>query len=328
MDEGPRKTLISSLAKAAQHSATSRTLRFTVCNGFANQRLAILYGIVLALRTGRIPILPDLIHDGIQLTDAHIMPTADNTQPFSEFYDVAHFTASLLTAGIPILLPSKTPPTSSYTAVSMKVLGQDPVKALTSSRYSSLPHIALDCPLFKMQLSDFSPEDDQTLWAVLLAFTPSTANQMLVAQARHAMSLVQVAHQSSSAAVAISSRKLSDRDSSIRKYNVLHLRLEDDWQEHCKRWGNSKIAGRENCLTNTEDIYNMLQLFNFPRDLPLYVGSYWKGADPKLVAHILGNIRTAGYTIVRLDDVLPSAAALPREKLALLEYNIAMGADR
>lgn len=326
---GSRKTLVSQATATSHINASTPTLRFSVCNGFTNQRLAILYGIVLAVKTNRVAVLPDLMDDGIQFTDTDVTPTANDTQSFSDFYDVAHFTSSLQAAGIPLLLQSDSPPAPSYIQVSMKQLGQDPVKALTASRFSAVPHIALDCPLFKMQLSGFSPEDEKLLWQVLQAFAPSRANEQLVRKAMDAISRVPAPRQAVAVATSDgSAHQISDGQNHMGKYNMLHLRFERDWQEHCKRWGSNTILGRDNCMNNTEEIDQTLLLFNIPRDVPLYVGSYWKGTDPELADKILGRVRAAGYRIVQLEDILPSVAALPREKLAMLDFGIAMGADR
>lgn len=52
----------------ADAQPAARTLRFQVCNGFANQRLGIVYGVLFAARTNRTPVLPDLLEDGTQMT--------------------------------------------------------------------------------------------------------------------------------------------------------------------------------------------------------------------------------------------------------------------
>lgn len=56
----------------------NRTLRFGVCNGYANQRLAVLYGIMLARRLGRSAVLPVLIDNGLQRSDTNVLASGDN----------------------------------------------------------------------------------------------------------------------------------------------------------------------------------------------------------------------------------------------------------
>jgi hypothetical protein len=44
-----------------------RTLRFEVCNGFANQRLSLVYGIIIARELDRAAVLPNFIRNGSQV---------------------------------------------------------------------------------------------------------------------------------------------------------------------------------------------------------------------------------------------------------------------
>lgn len=71
-------------------SAGPPTLQFEVCNGFANQRLSIVYGIIAAKRLNRTAVLPTLLLDGTQMTDMpHVVEDEDAiTTPFDHFYDV------------------------------------------------------------------------------------------------------------------------------------------------------------------------------------------------------------------------------------------------
>ncbi len=50
-----------------------------MCNGFTNQRLAIVYGALLARRTSRAIVLPDLIDNGLQRSDAAVTASEGNT---------------------------------------------------------------------------------------------------------------------------------------------------------------------------------------------------------------------------------------------------------
>ncbi len=78
----------SNLARRIRHLPVSghvrktdvanRTLRFLVCNGFANQRLSIVYGAILARKTARALVLPRLIASGSQSGDAQIHASNDS----------------------------------------------------------------------------------------------------------------------------------------------------------------------------------------------------------------------------------------------------------
>lgn len=57
---------------------TNRTLRFHVCNGFANQRISIVYGALLSVRLGRTAVVPTLIDNGLQRTDSTVLASEAN----------------------------------------------------------------------------------------------------------------------------------------------------------------------------------------------------------------------------------------------------------
>jgi len=50
-------------------------------------------------------------------------------------------------------------------------------------------------------------------------------------------------------------------------YTALHLRIEDDWVEHCKIWEG------DNCMTNTDVLDNVLHIEGVPSDRPIYLAT-------------------------------------------------------
>ncbi len=80
-----------------------QTLRFPVCNGFANQRLSVVYGVLLAYRLGRTPVLPVLVRNGIQRNDAAVTASGTNKEPFEAVYDINFFLYEMAKAGIRVL---------------------------------------------------------------------------------------------------------------------------------------------------------------------------------------------------------------------------------
>ena len=65
----------------------ARTFRFDVCNGFANQRVALAYGIVMAHWLGRAAVLPSVLLNGTQGTDDWTLGDGNSTIPLSVLYD-------------------------------------------------------------------------------------------------------------------------------------------------------------------------------------------------------------------------------------------------
>ncbi len=65
----------------------ARTFRFDLCNGFANQRVALAYGIVMAHWLGRAAVLPEVLLNGTQGSDDWTLGTDNSTKPLSFVYD-------------------------------------------------------------------------------------------------------------------------------------------------------------------------------------------------------------------------------------------------
>lgn len=78
---------VTQASPQSEHAFPSRTLQFDLCNGFANQRIALASGIVLAHLLGRCAVLPEAVANGTQTTnDWHYGPNADLI-PLSDMYD-------------------------------------------------------------------------------------------------------------------------------------------------------------------------------------------------------------------------------------------------
>ncbi len=103
-------------ARAAFLPGSNQTLRFPVCNGFTNQRLSLVYGILLARRLNRVPVLPGhLLRDGTQVDHQSTgakwgggtssrSSDSRNHVPFGDVYDTDHFLRGMAKAGIRVLL--------------------------------------------------------------------------------------------------------------------------------------------------------------------------------------------------------------------------------
>lgn len=142
-----------------------RTLRFKLCNEFADQRLALMYGVLLANVTGRIPVLPELLLKGEQYNnDDNQSSAAEATVPMSEVYDVDRFLEGVSRrAGVRILRPTEAPEFPDYVPFSIAGDWQDWLDKLTQVE---APHVALNCTLLKLG-KDAIREKEGLAWAVL-----------------------------------------------------------------------------------------------------------------------------------------------------------------
>ncbi|KAG2482987.1 hypothetical protein HYH03_018113 [Edaphochlamys debaryana] len=293
--------------------AAHKTLRFPVCNGFANQRLSVVYGILIAVRTGRTPVLPVFIRDGIQRDETAVTATADNKTPFEQVYDLNFFLHELAKRGIRVLEPQDAPKESAYTRVELASVNGNIVGGINNT-YKDVLHVTVDCPLFKLTPGELSAKaDEPVIWSVLDAMRPADKAFEYAASMQHA--ILKLGGLNGKAAT---------------KYNFLHLRMENDWVAHCERWSNINDGMvRDNCYNNTETIDVQLRLFAFSTDVPLYVASFWTDVDPERAKKVMSRLVEAGYRVITSADVFPEAMKNEgREMRALVEYYVGFGANR
>eukprot|EP00198_Chlamydomonas_reinhardtii_P010596 XP_001699933.1 predicted protein [Chlamydomonas reinhardtii] len=324
----------------------NRTLRFGVCNGYANQRLAVLYGIMLARRLGRSAVLPVLIDNGLQRSDTNVLASGDNQVAFSQMYDERAFIKAMEGVGVRVLSREDTPEVGAGNAaehrrVELGPLGWSVAGPLGSGELAAVPHLEVDCPLFKLQAGDFTPADEQLVWAGLAALRPSNEAASLVDMFSKAIRQLAAAKAKAAGRVLDAGGGSGARVSASGGgggFNYIHLRLENDWVEHCARWESIHDGiVRDNCYNHTEDVASRLALFGFSNSTPLYVASYWKDVEPQRRERVLGQLEAAGYILVTSEDVAASqpgktaAAALAergREFSALVEYFLGMRSER
>lgn len=190
-----------------------RTLHFDVCNGFANQRLAVVYGAIAAKRLARAVVLPTLILDGTQSTDAPVLAGDVGAAPiaFEDFYDAPAVVAALSKLGVAAMTERQFREAAGDAIPTLVALSSSPSVDNLRGLVDMLPHarhVAVDCPLFKLG-PDLVAEEEPLVWAVLEAMRP--AERLGALAGRFAAEL------------------------KGRPFNFLHLRVEKDWTKHCKR---------------------------------------------------------------------------------------------
>lgn len=139
------------------------TLDIETCNGFVNQRLSILYGLVIAKKTRRAVYLPMLRLNGRQFVDES--SAASNVVPFSKFYDADHFIKTI-SPHVPVLEERVGQP-----HLTLHVQPHDFHLLWTQANFFREPtHIA--CPLFKLP-PDMMLQHAPLVKAWLDAFKPA-----------------------------------------------------------------------------------------------------------------------------------------------------------
>jgi len=179
-----------------------RTLSFQVCKGFAQQRLAILYGLLLAKQLGRAAVLPDVLLDrpviGQPDGGAASAGASPRTAPFGSFYSVESLQRAAAAHGVIVLTrrsfrqllaaqenPDNRTARSAPDRVFVSVSEQPPLRdaADVLVDHASAPHLAIDCPVFRVApASVASPNEAAFTWAVLSALKPAAEAKALIAE--------------------------------------------------------------------------------------------------------------------------------------------------
>lgn len=281
------------------------TLSFQVCNGFANQRVAVLSGIVLAAELNRTVILPHLLLNGTQPTEAEVNENTSGSVPFGHMFDVDLFTERLAARGV---RTSTSAPAHSR-VVSVKAGSYRNLLSVLNTTYSAQQHIRLDCPMFRVP-PDVITARASLAFAIMDAMQPSA----------RLMGMLQ---------------RVDGKLRSLTKakaYNVLHLRAETDWVLHCKRWENLPDGiVRNNCMNNTETVGEQLRVHGVNAQAPLLVATSWAQADQKLISGAIESLRASNYHVLFRHELFANdiqLASLSREESALIDYYLSLNAQQ
>lgn len=166
----PPRTLPPIPSRESKLGSQSRTLRFLTCNGFANQRLSLAYGMILAKMTNRIPVLPSFLLNGLQRGDAWITDIGNNgSLPMSAMYDMEAFREGIASyAGMEVLRPEDAPPISEYVQLSLDGVAD----AIHHTEREDDLHVAVDCPLLRLP-KEVMKANENVFWAVMDSLKPS-----------------------------------------------------------------------------------------------------------------------------------------------------------
>jgi hypothetical protein len=181
----------------------------------ANQQLAIVYAALFARITHRTLVLPELLLDGTQLSGEQVTASSTTAVPFHHFYSPDALEEALSKVRVEAVPDRSAPPLSAYTNFTFEqpAAKQWPLRTL-QQQTADAAHVAMDCPLFKLPAweQDMWQHTD-LVWAVLDGLQPAPALAAEIHSAKTALCGM----------------------AATGSYSVLHLRLEEDWQAHCRR---------------------------------------------------------------------------------------------
>lgn len=303
-------------AREVQHEAVGQlvisdpnlsepTLSFQVCNGFANQRVAVLSGIILAAQLNRTVILPRLLLNGTQPTETEVNEDTSGSVPFGHMFDVGLFTERLAARGVRTSEHASNP----SQAVSVKAGSYRDLLSVLNTTYSAQQHIRLDCPMFRVP-PDVLTAQASLVFGIMDAMQPST----------RLMGMLQ--------RVDAKLRSLTK----AKAYNVLHLRAEIDWVLHCKRWEHLPDGiVRDNCMNNTETVGEQLRMHGVNAQVPLLLATSWAQADKTLISAAVESLRSSNYNVIFRHELFSDdteLASLTREESALVDYYLSLNAQQ
>lgn len=270
-------------------STPAAYLHFDVCNGFANQRIAIFSAGVLAKLSNRTLVVPHLGLDGEQSTSlAKRLPVGPSQSTFSLFYDPVAMKSTFGTHGVEVVEYSDQRVRDFHVRhVGPAALARSP------STFARIRHVHVGCPVLSLSAQVVLLHKD-FFWDIVTQGLAPSSSVLSIMNSRR--------------------KQLFGN----RPYNVLHLRIENDWINFCKRWSaiNTDNVTRNNCIElDPRVITKRLLALAIERGNPLYVSAHWPSVDPTRRLHTLHALKAAGY-----DAVSAECEFRQREVCAAVDY--------
>eukprot|EP00195_Chlamydomonas_chlamydogama_P017142 CAMPEP_0202897630 /NCGR_PEP_ID=MMETSP1392-20130828/6339_1 /ASSEMBLY_ACC=CAM_ASM_000868 /TAXON_ID=225041 /ORGANISM="Chlamydomonas chlamydogama, Strain SAG 11-48b" /LENGTH=530 /DNA_ID=CAMNT_0049583315 /DNA_START=464 /DNA_END=2056 /DNA_ORIENTATION=+ len=181
---------------------------------------------------------------------------------------------------------------------------EDIVDQLAES-HKETEHLSVGCLVPKLHETYFINSNYRIMWAALDAIRPSDE---LMQQSK---------------AMAKSLSALTD----AKSFNFLHLRMEDDFAHFCQQLVSQASPLQHYCSTTTDQLLQMLNNLNVPRDQPLYVAAAWHRMQHEAADGVLKALESVGYnvhTAASFKDIVTSAG----EEKAVVEFELAMQAGK
>ena len=285
-------------------------MTFSVCGGLVNQRLAIVEALMIGHILDATVVLPSLNLNGRQ-TGEKYTETEATLAPFTAFFDGAASQEALL----PYVRTMMDEGAQAFTNISTDVvqgrnLGPGWYERLLQGRQrSSLvspPRLRFGCTLMSLDKRN-SRAAEKLFWSIDAALVPAAE--------------ILWRAQETTARLQASANMLGGGG----RFTALHLRVETDWVEHCKRWESSTSdPPRDNCLSNTDILHRVFTIEGVDSRHPLYVATEQSSKlNETRGLHDLTDYRMESRTTIWQDR-----SALHREIGAFHDLLICMAAHR
>ena len=330
-------------AKEKKNTKEKKTyLTFDVCGGLTNQRIALVQGLLIGQLTRRSVVLPLLNPNGVQHPALKYAENRDHLLPMEAFFDPNQTAAGLERLGIRLatneeLAKAADGAEQQSDRQKMAVRGRKPNWfAPFRSRRRTVWHI--NCTFGAIDMRG-DLELQRQYWdidsALVLAPELADAAGQVIARLR----------------------QRSIERGTGGAFNALHVRVEPDWVLHCSKWENlPRRAGddpRDNCMTNTDQLDNVLAIEGVSSQLPLFVAgelSSDKLAKTRGLSSLVvqrekksgrasgpgragsNRLQTRGYDLLSKDSLVPRllerySFARARDILAAIDFAVCSAAQ-
>ena len=296
---------------------TRGVVTFRVCGGLTNQRLALLDGLMIAALLNFTAVAPQLNANGLQAG-------ATYAEPLKKLVDFGTFFNGPATAralrGVPELL------TDDWGAVVERAEAKGskavvhgrrrPPSFFTNLAAEGARHISIESCTLNLLDKRGDASLEQLFWRIDAALVPAPAITDAASRVIAALRADSLARGGNGA------------------YTALHMRVETDWVEHCKRW-EDPAAGRDNCFTNTDNLDRVFAIEGVPKELPVYVALEHIGAPPRSAAEFaqvrgLRQLADQGYALCGKIMLLAEGELVGRERewLDAVDFAVSRAAAR
>ena len=273
-------------------TAPQRRLSMELCGGHSNQIFSVVFGLLLAQRMKLSPILPNVTSDGL-------VSQRSRSLAFGELFDTPHFVKHIETS-TPIRFAARrlsATPSSHVYCRSSDTWGVCKQLIVKNPAADVLIGCSFGKPLWTPEV--FEGYEHVTL-DILSAFRPSKTLLFHADAIQRALST----HANAS-------------------FIFLHLRVEDDWIEHCNSLEN--VLYSTGCWTSTRGALSKVKDMRLATDWPIYVAfdtintHMWHKEEIQVAKTEVGLLNRMSVR----ETVYNTPAHIGREALAVIDHELA-----
>eukprot|EP01023_Acetabularia_acetabulum_P069072 TRINITY_DN9919_c0_g1_i1.p1 TRINITY_DN9919_c0_g1~~TRINITY_DN9919_c0_g1_i1.p1 ORF type:complete len:481 (-),score=34.00 TRINITY_DN9919_c0_g1_i1:743-2185(-) len=282
----------------------SNAIILQACNGFTNQRLSIVFGVMAGVLSGRSLLLPKLPLNGEQIDGRQNIDgmSSEFALNFRQIYNISKLQQLSQRYKIDIYEQNN------YNAENItEVKCYDMSIHDCLNKYEDIGGILnLGCGFpSNLVQPDMMIQNEQLFYDILMALEPIDLYLRVVKDA--IKQIFRQYHES--------------------EFNLLHLRVEEDWVQHCKVYENIPDGiVRDNCFNNTETVGDILAGMVNNKQTPLLI-SYNSDVNKTYFNAAMQSIQRVGIKNTVSNTQL-QLQKYPREISAMINYYMGLHANQ